>query len=119
MADVQIATQTVSKTEIAPTFTTLNAVDVYYVPNNTIRTILYFKNTNAGAATVTFDVTQTIDGLTIADHTISVPATTGERVVGALATRFTVEGGAEAGKLKFSCNLATGVTVAALVGLGA
>lgn len=113
MADVQIATQLLSKTETNPTFTTLNATDVYYVPNNTVRTILYFKNTNAGAATVTFDVTQTIDGLTIADHTISVPATTGERVVGAFPARFQVEGGTEDKKLKFTQNLATGVTVAA------
>jgi hypothetical protein len=113
MADVQIATQLLSTTEVAPVFTTLNAVDVYYVPNNTMRTILYFKNTNAGVCTVTFDVTQTIEGLTIADHTISIPATTGERIVGHFVTRFEFVGGTNDKKLKFTQNLATGVTVAA------
>lgn len=113
MADIQIATQLLSKAEVAPTFTALNATDVYYVPNNAARTILYFKNTNAGVATITFDVTQTVDGLTIADHAITIPATTGERVVGALPTRLQVAGGAQDKKLKFSQNLATGVSVAA------
>lgn len=118
MADVQIATQTVSKTEVAPTFTTLNATDTFFVPNNGQRTILWFENTNAGAATITFDVTQLINTLTIADHTISVPATTGKRIVGGLTTTMTVSGGADDGKLKFTCSVATGCTVAALVSLG-
>jgi hypothetical protein len=113
MADVQITRQTLTKVEVAPTFTTLNASDTYYVINDALRTILYFKNTNAGAATITFDTTLLVDALAVADHTISIPATTGERVVGAFPQTMEVQSGAQDGKLKFSCNLATGVTVAA------
>jgi hypothetical protein len=114
MADVEIATQLLSKTEQAPTFTTLNATDTFYIPNNTARTILYFKNTNGSIATITFDITQTVDGLALADHTIAVPATTGEVVVGGLPTRMTEGSGAQAGKLKMTCSVATGCSVAAL-----
>lgn len=113
MADVVIATQQLSKTEVAPTFTTLNATDIYYVQNHGLRTVLYFKNTNGSVCTVTFDATQLIDGLVIADHAISIPATTGERVVGAIPVKMQIVGGTNDGALKFSQNLATGVTVAA------
>lgn len=114
MADVTIAKQVLTKTGVAPTYQTLNATDIYYVLNDTERIVLFFKNTNAGAATITFDVTKTVDGLTIADHTISVPATTGERVAGAFPATLEVESGTHAGKIKFTCDLATGVSVAVL-----
>lgn len=113
MADVQITRQVLTKTEVAPTFTTLNATDIYYVINDTLRLVLYYKNTNGSVATITFDTTKLVDGLAIADHTISIPATTGERVIGAIPATLEVQSGAQAGKLKFTCNLATGVTVAA------
>lgn len=113
MADVQINAQSMSKTEVAPTFTTLNATDVFYISNNG-DTVLYFKNTNAGAATITFDVTQSVDGLPLADHTISVPATTGERVIGQLPVKMNVLSGTQAGRLKVTCSVATGCSVAVL-----
>lgn len=114
MADIQISTQTLTKTVTNPTYTALNATDIYYVPNNSGRTILFFKNTNGSSATITFDVTQEAEGaLTIADHTISVPATTGERFVGNLP-RLMEQLGAQVNKLKFTCSVATGASVAAL-----
>lgn len=114
MADVTIAKQVLTKTEVAPTFTALNATDIYYVLNDTERIILFFKNTNGSAATITFDVTKLVDGLTVGDHVISIPATTGERVNGAFPASMEVESGSHAGKIKFTCNLATGVSVAVL-----
>lgn len=113
MADVVITTQQLSKTEVAPTFTTLNNTDTYYVANHGLRTVLYFKNTNGSVCTVTFDATQLVDGLVLADITISIPATTGERVVGAIPVKMEVVGGTNDKMLKFTQNLATGVTVAA------
>lgn len=114
MADVTIAKQVLTKTEVAPTYQTLNNTDTYYILNDTARIILYFKNTNGSAAVITFDVTKLVDGLTIADHTISIPATTGERVVGAFPATMQVEGGSHAGKIKFTCSVATGASVAVL-----
>lgn len=113
MADVQIAAQSMSKAAVAPTFTTLNATDVFYIPNN-VKTVLYFKNTNGSIATITFDVTQLVDGLEIADHAITVPATSGERVIGALPSKMTELTGTNAGKLKMTCSVATGCSVAVL-----
>lgn len=113
MADVQINSQSMSKTEVAPAFTTLNATDVFYISNNG-DTVLYFENTNGSAATITFDVTQEVDGLVLADHTISVPATNGKRVVGQLPVKMNVLTGTQAGRLKVTCSVATGCSVAAL-----
>lgn len=112
MADITLARQAPVPAGVAPTFTALNATDVYYVPK---AVILYFKNTGGSAAVMTFDVTQQPEGLSVADPTVSVPATTGERVVGAFTSLYEQVGGAFDDMLKFSCNQATGASVAALV----
>lgn len=54
-------------------------VDGNNVGNNG-KIFLLFKNTNVATRTVTFDATQTVDGLAVADRTLSVP--TGERMIG-------------------------------------
>lgn len=112
MATVQIATQTLSTTAAAPTFTALNATDTYYVPNNGGKTVLYFKNTNGSICTVTFDITKVYEGQTFVDLAFTVPATTGERVIGGFGA-ILESASPQANKLKFSIDIATGVSVAA------
>lgn len=114
MADQSIAVQQVVDEGAAPTFTNLNATDIYFVERRNGRVILYFKNSGASPAVITFDVTQTPDGLTVTDPTVSVPATNGERVVGNFGDIYEIETGANAGKLKFTCDQATGASVAVL-----
>jgi hypothetical protein len=110
MANVTLARQSAVPAGAAPTFTTLNATDVYYVPKSTV---LYFKNTNASPAVVTFDVTQSPEGLSVTDPTVSVPATTGERICGGFSGLYEVVGGAFDDMVKFSQDAATGCSVAA------
>ena len=42
---------------------------------------LWVKNASGGAITVTIDTPGTVNGLTVGDRTVSVPATTGERLI--------------------------------------
>lgn len=114
MADVVLTVQTVARAGVAPSYTTLDAVDTYYLPNTAGRTFLHFKNTNAGVCTVIVDVTKQIEGESITDPTISVPATTGDVMAGAWSVLYEQASGTHKGRVKFSQDLATGVTVAAI-----
>lgn len=51
---------------------------------NTGQEVVVLKNTTAGAVNVTFVTPRTVDGLAVPDRVVSVPATTGEVVVGHL-----------------------------------
>lgn len=113
MADVDLTVQQIPREGVAPSYTALNATDVYYAPRKGGRLLLHFRNTGA-VATITFDVTQTSDGVGYIDPTVSVPATTGDRMVSGLGAVYQIESGANIGKVKFTCNVATGVTVAAV-----
>lgn len=113
MADVNLTVQQADRDGLTATYTAIDNVDTYYVPRKSGALLLHFKNTGAGAATVTFDVTQTRDGVSYADPTVTVPATSGDVFVGGLGAVYEASG-ANAGKVKFTNNTATGVTVAAL-----
>ncbi len=108
MADVNLTPQTIGIAGATPTYTALNATDTYVVPLTT-RTLLHFKNTNAGIATVTFQTPGNVAGLAIADPTLAVPATTGDKMVATLPSA--VYRGTD-GALRFTQNVATGCTVA-------
>lgn len=108
MADVDLTPQTVDRDGITESFTTLNEVDTYHV-RITRRTILHFKNTNAGAATVTLVTPGNVGGMAIEDPTVSIPASTGDIMVAAEPLFAFADGG---GELSFTQDLATGVEVA-------
>lgn len=59
----------------------LLTADVQIIRNNG-KVFLHFKKTGAGDCTVTFSTPGTVDGLAIADRTVTVPATTGDIHVG-------------------------------------
>lgn len=114
MADVQLTVEQIDRDGLEATFTTIDNVDTYFAPRKTGRLVLFFKNTNAGIGTITFDVTKTEDGVAFTDPTVSLPATTGEVHVSGLGNVYEVETGTDRGKVKFTCDLATGVSVAAM-----
>lgn len=114
MADIQLTVEQIDRDGLEATFTSLIATDVYFAPRKGGRLILFFKNTNAGIATVTFDVTKLQEGVAYTDPTVSVPATTGEVHVSGLGNVYEVETGTDSGKIKFTQDLATGMSVAAL-----
>ena len=113
MADVDLTVARIDRDGLTPQYTAIDATDVYFAPRKEGRLILHFKNTGA-QATITFDITQTTDGVAHTDPTVTVPATTGDVMVGGLGAVYEIEGGADSGKVKFTNNIATGVTVAAL-----
>jgi hypothetical protein len=113
MADVVLPNEQVLGTGLSgATYTALNAVDTYYVDGFAGDLILHFKNTGA-IATVTIDITQTFQGEAITDPTISIPATTGDVFVLPKAL-WEVIGGTHGGRIKFSQDIASGVTCAVL-----
>lgn len=59
----------------------LNVTDTFTF-NNTGNEVLHFKKSGAGACTVTIATPGTVDGLAVADRTVTVPATTGDLFVG-------------------------------------
>lgn len=82
-----LATQLVTRAGIAPTYAAAAAGGDRFAPGPS--TWLHVKNASGGAITVTI-VTPRNDALgnTVADNTVSVPATTGERVIGPFPAEF-------------------------------
>jgi len=112
MADVQFEPEQVTLAGLAATYNSIDATDVYFANNSRGKVFLLFKNTGGSPSVVTFDITQTVAGLTVTDPTVSVPATTGERLIGPFPGVWEEAGGVQKGRVKFSQDQATGVTVA-------
>lgn len=76
-----LATQSITRAGLAPAYAAAAAGGDTFTPDS--RTMLHVKNASAGAITVTI-VTPRNDALgnPVADNAISVPATTGERLIG-------------------------------------
>jgi hypothetical protein len=87
MGDVTLTVQEMSRSGLAPTWTAsgasplLNVTDNFKF-NNTGKEYLHFKKSGAGDCTVTLKTPGTVDGLAVADRTVTVPATTGEKIIG-------------------------------------
>lgn len=81
MANTPVATQDAALGGLAPVYTAPNAVDTFQIPNDG-RTLLHVKKSGAGACTVTLQTPGTVRGQAIADPTVVVPATTGDRMIG-------------------------------------
>lgn len=114
MADLPI--QEVVETGATPAFTAVAAAGDA-VLNLEGNVILYFKNTDAGARTVTItaqDTSEKVPGfgnMTKADVVLNVPATTGEIVAGPFPRRAFNDA---LGKVQLTYDSETGLTVAVL-----
>lgn len=111
MADVDLTAEQITRVGINATDTgSLSTSDTYKVRNDG-KTFLHFKKSGAGACTVTFVTPGTVDGLAVADRTVSVPATTGDVMVGPFPRRIYNDSD---GELAFTLSEITGLTVAVL-----
>lgn len=72
---------------------------------------LHVKNTGGGACTVTVQTPATVGGMAIAEAIVSVPATTGDRMIGPFNTTIFNQVG---GLVYVDLSTATGVTLAAI-----
>ncbi len=110
MADVTLTPQNVDKDGVAPSYTSIDNVDTYKFRNSS-KTMLHFKNTGGAPAVVTEDTPGSVSGVAIGNPIVSVPATTGERMIGMQPTSLFNDGG---GIASFTQDQATGVSVAVL-----
>lgn len=87
MANVTLTVQEMSRSGITPSYTAsgasplLNIADTFKF-NNTGKEFLHFKKTGAGDCTVTIQTPGTVDGLAVAERTVTIPATTGDKMIG-------------------------------------
>lgn len=86
MAIVNLSAEKVGKpggSELSgPTYNALSVSD-NYTWRNSRRSMLHFKKTGAGAATITFVTPKQAGGFDVENPTITVPATTGDVMVSA------------------------------------
>ena len=86
MADVNVTPQDILASGLTTSYNaSLSASDTYLIPNDGA-TFLHFKKTGAGSCTVTIATNGSYKGLAIADQTATVPATTGDVMVGPFPT---------------------------------
>lgn len=82
MATVNVALQQIVRgAGLAPSFAAATAADTYKIPNDG-HVWLEVKNTGGSPVTVTVATPGSVDGLAIADLAVTVPATTGDRIIG-------------------------------------
>jgi len=85
MATVTLSVQDITRAGVTTTFTAagasplLNTSDTF-IFSNTGKEYVIFQKTGAGACTVTFDTPGTIDGLAIAQRTVTVAAGSGDAI---------------------------------------
>ena len=83
MADIDVSVQqpTRSGSGLTPSYTAAAASNNYLIKNDG-RTILHAKNTGGSPVTLTVITPGQVDGNTVADLTATVPATTGDKLIG-------------------------------------
>ncbi len=110
MARTVLAVQDTALAGLTPVYTAADAVNGMQFLNDG-KTILHIKDTGVGACTVTLTTPAKVGGLDVADPTIVVPATTGDKMSSTLnPTLFNQADG----NVYVDFSTATGVTVAAL-----
>lgn len=81
MARHEAAVQSIVRTGLAPSYGAVHA-DLEHKFTNDGRTFLHVKNTNGAARTVTLVVSKTVDGQTVTNPTVTIPADTGDKIIG-------------------------------------
>jgi hypothetical protein len=109
MAD--LATQVIDQDGLAPSYAAAAGGGDKFVPGE--KTFLHVKNTSGAPITVTLVTPGDKSGLAIADQTVSVPATTGDRMIGPLKKSLFADP-ADSGKGSITYSGVTNLTVAVL-----
>jgi hypothetical protein len=73
--------------------------------------VLHVKNTNASPRIVTITTPRTVDGVAVADPAITIPATTGDKIIGPFPPATFNNAG---GLVYVDFDASTGVTIAAI-----
>jgi hypothetical protein len=110
MARVELAVQRPTSAGIIPTWST-PTVDGFKVSNDGMTTI-HVKNGNAGTLTVTIQTPSTVDGLAVADRTVTI-LTTAEKEFVFPPVYNQPDTHADAGKIYMDFDVQTSVSVKA------
>jgi len=112
MARTALSVQEIAVAGITPSYEAANA-DGEKISNDG-KTFIQVKNTNAGEITVTVVTPITIGGLAVSDRTITVPATTGDKMIGPFkAAHYDQLSGDDEGFVYVNFSAVTDVTIAA------
>jgi hypothetical protein len=101
-----LLTQVVSASGLAPTYAAASGGGDTYSPGDHV--FAHIKNGGGASSTATFTTPGLVDGLAIADLTVSVPAS-GERMIGPLPARTFSKSD---GQADITCSPTTSVTIA-------
>lgn len=111
MARSVLNVQAVSRAGLNPVYSAADVANGHEFDNSSGKVVLHVKNGGAGATVVTIQTPGTVDGLAIADLTVSVPAA-GERFIGFFPKNIYNQSG---GNLVYvNLDVGTSVTLAAL-----
>ena len=109
MAEVRLTPQRLLPSGITPTYTgSLLTANTYQIRNNG-NVLLHFKKSGAGDCTVTIQTPKTIGGLAVSEQTVTVPATTGDKMIGPFPPNIYNDGNHD---LNVTLSEITGLTVA-------
>jgi hypothetical protein len=111
MARTALTPQAVTTAGITPAFTAAN-VDGHSIASNGDPMYLEVKNTSGSIVTVTI-ATNDVGARALADDTVSVPATTGDKIIALDPDLHVVGSGADKGKVLVNFSAVTSVTCAA------
>jgi hypothetical protein len=110
--DQSLTVQPSSSSGITPTRTgSLLAGTTTYAFKNDGRTFLAFAKSGASDCTVTIVTPVTVGGVAVADVTVTVPASTGDKMVGPFPRSLFNDAN---GKVSFTMSNTTGLTVAVI-----
>ena len=109
MARANIAIQDLVAAGITPAPTAADSVNGMEFLNDG-NVILHFKNTNGASRTATIQTSALVGGLAVAEETVVVPATTGEKITKTFDPAIYGQAG---GKVFIDLDASAGLTVAA------
>ena len=80
-----LATQSITRSGPTPTYAAVSSADTF-LPG--ARVFIHVKNTNAATRTCTIVSAPSVLGLAIADVIVTVPATTGDKMIGPVPAEY-------------------------------
>tara|TARA_Y100000310_G_scaffold88914_1_gene86012 strand:- start:615 stop:959 length:345 start_codon:yes stop_codon:yes gene_type:complete len=114
MADVRLTPQDLTDVAVTTTRTAIATGNTYQVRMPSGGAVLNWRKTGAGNATITITTPGTVNGLAIADRTLTVAATTGDMIGIFKGSAYRNSDG----DLEFTTDEGTGLTCAVGKGLG-
>ncbi|MEV4179941.1 hypothetical protein AB0J28_00660 [Streptosporangium canum] len=102
-----LPTQVLTPTGIAPTYAAVGGSGDTFTPGDHV--FLHVKNAGGASTTVTVTTPGTVEGLAVSDLTVTVPASTGDRMIGPLPSRLFARADGQADVV---CSPTTSVTIA-------